>query len=104
MIEHVVVAKAKPGRERDVDAILADFTRDIGHLPGLIAMTVGPNFHQRSLDAGVTHGMLVRLADQAALNAYQVHPIHAALLPKLNETCIERLVLDWVAPDPTHAN
>ncbi|MGW1007835.1 Dabb family protein [Streptomyces sp. NPDC002520] len=96
MIEHIVVVKARPGAEEAVTEALAEFAEDITVLPGLIELTVGPNFHKRSLDAGVTHGMLVRLVDEDALDRYQKHPVHAALLPKLDETCLGRTVLDWV--------
>ncbi len=95
VIEHVVVVKAKDGRAGEVTTILATFAEQAQGLPGLIEITTGPNFHQRSVDLGVTHGLLVRFVDQAALEAYQVHPLHAALLPELTETCVERVVLDW---------
>jgi|HubBroStandDraft_3_1064219.scaffolds.fasta_scaffold658940_2 hypothetical protein len=97
MIEHIVVIKAKPGREPEVSGILARFATAAASLPGVVEITAGPNFHQRSADLGVSHGMLVRFTDQQALDAYQVHPLHTALLPELTQTCVERLVLDWHA-------
>jgi hypothetical protein len=97
MIEHIVVIKAKPGREPEVSGILARFASAAASLPGVVEITAGPNFHQRSADLGVSHGMLVRFTDQQALDAYQVHPLHTALLPELAQTCVERLVLDWHA-------
>jgi hypothetical protein len=95
MIEHVVVVKAKPGCEAQVSDILAAFTQKAANLPGVAVITAGPNFHRRSQDLGVTHGLLVRFADRDSLNAYQVHPLHADLLPQLGDTCVERMVLDW---------
>jgi quinol monooxygenase YgiN len=104
MIEHIVVVKARPGAEDAVTEALAAFAAGIAVLPCLIELTVGPNVHTRSLDAGVTHGMLVRRADEDALDRYQKHPVHAALLPKLDETCVGRVVLDWlVERDPAGA-
>jgi stress responsive alpha/beta barrel protein len=95
MIDHVVVVKAKPGREDEVSTILTVFRDEVRELSGLLEITAGPNLHRRSADLGVTHGLLVRFADKAALDAYQIHPLHAALLPELTETCVERIVLDW---------
>ncbi|MGE7425788.1 Dabb family protein [Staphylococcus capitis] len=104
MIEHIVVVKARAGAEMAVTEALVEFAAGIAVLPGLIELTVGPNVHTRSLDAGVTHGMLVRLVDEAALDRYQKHPVHAALLPKLDQTCVGRIVLDWVVErDPAGA-
>ncbi len=95
MIEHVVVVKAKPGLEVQVSDILTAFAQNAASLPGVVAITAGPNFHRRSQGLGVTHGLLVRFVDRAALDAYQVHPLHADLLPQLGDTCVERVVLDW---------
>lgn len=48
--------------------------------------------------------MLVRLVDEDALDRYQKHPVHAALLSRLDETCVGRIVLDWVVErDPAGA-
>jgi quinol monooxygenase YgiN len=95
MIEHVVVVKAKPGKDAQVSDILAAFTQKVADLPGLVEISAGPNFHRRSQELGVTHGLLVRFIDRDSLDAYQSHPLHADLLPQLSDTCVERVVLDW---------
>ena len=95
MIEHLVVVKAKPGMDAQVSDILAEFAQKAANLPGLLEITAGPNFHRRSQELGVTHGLLVRFIDRDSLEAYQVHPLHSDLLPHLSDTCLERVVLDW---------
>lgn len=98
MIDHAVVITARPGEEAAVSAVLAGLAEQVRDLPGLLEVTHGQNVHGRSRERGVTHGLLIRLADEEALAAYSAHPAHTALIRALGTTCLDRVVLDWHTP------
>lgn len=97
-----MVLTAKPGSEDAVSTALAELADQIRDLPGLIELTAGPNVHARSREAGVSHGLLVRLESEESLAAYRIHPAHQALMPKLDAGAAERLVLSWPVEEHTH--
>ena len=43
-------------------------------VPGILEISCGANFSDRA--KGFTHGLVVRLTDRAALDAYGPHPAH----------------------------
>ena len=76
---HVFAFQWKP---EVTDAQKAQATGDIrafqGVIPGLLETHVGPNISPRG--KGYTFGGIMRFTNQAALDAYVVHPAHRALL------------------------
>jgi hypothetical protein len=50
-------------------------------VPGILYLSCGPNFTDRS--QGYTHGLVVRFADRAALEAYGPHPEHQRVVQNL---------------------
>jgi len=76
MVEHLVLFKVKQGVSEDAVQAMQDALR--GHqeaIPGILEITVGANFSERS--QGFTHGLLVRFQDRAALDVSIPHPAHA---------------------------
>src|SRR5919202_2841454 len=96
MIEHYVAFKAHPGKQALLHEALATFAREIREqLPGVLELSWGENFHPRSGGQGYTHALYTRLADRETLSAFQVHPVHKKLVPKLDETCESRIAFDY---------
>ncbi len=62
-------------------------------VPGIVRLEVGLDFSGRS--AGFQLGLLVTLADRAALDAYQVHPAHVTVAQALRADCSEIRALDF---------
>jgi hypothetical protein len=76
---HVFAFQWKP---QATDAEKERATREIlafqGVIPGLMETHVGPNISPRGKN--YTYGGIMQFRDQAALDAYVVHPAHQALL------------------------
>jgi Stress responsive A/B Barrel Domain. len=79
MIRHCVFVRFRadvPEAERD--AIYAQLwaLRDV--VPGFLAMSHGPNLSPEGLHQGFADGFTIDFADEAARDAYLVHPAHKA--------------------------
>jgi hypothetical protein len=84
MIEHMVWMKFKPEVAPDrIEQHLANLRALAGRIPGVLAIKTGTNFTNRS--GGYTHGLLVTLADKAALDVYLPHPEHVAAATPLKQ-------------------
>jgi hypothetical protein len=94
MIEHAVLLAVRPGTpEADVDAMLAGL-RGLDGIDGVLSVSVGPTFTDRGKQ--FTHGLIVRLADRAALERYVAHPLHVACVNERIRPIIDDLIaLDW---------
>ncbi len=94
-IEHVVLFKAKPSSSPgDLDAMLKALLALKDKIPGILGCSAGVNFSARA--QGYTHGFVVRLADRAALEAYQPHPAHQDVVVRLVRPHTEAvLALDY---------
>ena len=92
MIQHIVLLKWKP--DTSEEQILAAF-RNAEHLPnqvpGVDSLTIGRTRVKH--DHGYTHALIVRLADERALQQYLEHPLRkryiAEHLAPLEEERIE---------------
>ncbi len=94
MIEHMVWFRFRAEvpashREELVERLLA--LRDL--VPNILELWVGDDFSGRS--QGHQLGLLVRVRDRAALDAYQVHPEHVAVAKLLRESCDSIMALDF---------
>lgn len=91
-VQHMVWLKFKPGvtpqRIAHHMTALAAMKGQIDHIGSI---TVGPNFTDRA--DGYTHGLVVTVADRAALQAYLEHPDHLAVAAPLREDA-EILAMD----------
>lgn len=94
MIEHIVLFKWQPTAAPDaIAAAMSALSAMPSQIPQIIALSCGENFTNRS--QGFTHGLVVRLADRAALEAYQAHPVHQVIV----QTQIKPIVADVLALD-----
>lgn len=99
MVEHIVLIKwkpdAPPGAIEDVMRALEALK---GQVPGIVDLVCGPNFSTRS--QGFQTGLIVRLTDRAALDAYGPHPAHQAVVQNLIAPIREDVIaVDFEVPD-----
>jgi hypothetical protein len=97
MISHVVLIRLRSGlgAERE-ESFLAQARAVLGPIPGVLNLRVGRNLRPAS-----THplALVMEFADEAALQAYQVHPEHQRFLAEIIGPIIEdKQVLDYLAP------
>lgn len=97
MVEHLVLFKVNRDASAEAVRAMEDALRGLqNEIPGILEITVGANFSERS--QGFTHGLLVRFQDRAALDTYIPHPAHEAarndyILPIVDDV----LVVDYEA-------
>lgn len=85
MVEHIVLFRWKPGTAPEaVDRVMQELQGLKLKISGILELTCGANFSDRA--QGFTHGLVVRLADRAALDSYGPHPDH------------QRVVQQFIAP------
>lgn len=85
MIEHIVLFRWTDAASQEAkDNVMAELRQLKGKIPGIVDLTCGTNFSERS--KGYTHGLIVRFTDRAARDAYGPHPEH------------ERVVKDFINP------
>jgi hypothetical protein len=93
-VNHMVCFKFKEGTSpAKIAEHLAALATLAAHVPGIRRWSLGENFTQRAL--GYTHGMVVELEDEEALNTYLPHPYHAAISLALRADA-EIFALDYV--------
>ncbi|NEO86361.1 MAG: Dabb family protein [Spirulina sp. SIO3F2] len=94
MIEHIVLFKWQPTAAPEA---IASVMTALGAMPRqiteIVALSCGENFSNRA--QGFTHGLVVRLADRTALDAYQAHPAHQVIV----QTQIKPIVAEVLALD-----
>ncbi len=79
VIRHIVLVRFDPATdEAERRAVLADLAALRGTVPGLRAFAGGPNVSPEGLARGYTHAFTVEFDDEAARDAYLVHPAHRA--------------------------
>jgi hypothetical protein len=92
-VQHIVLLKFRDGIGADR---IAHHLRGLAGLrdrvPGIVDLSIGENVSERS--RGYTHGLIVTLADRAALSAYGPHPAHLEVAGPLREDA-ELLVVDY---------
>lgn len=94
MIRHIVMwrLKDKPNKHANAARIkqLLEGLRD--RIPGLLKIEVGIDFSATAASADVV--LLSEFTDRAALDAYQQHPLHAAMKPEIGAMTAERHLVD----------
>lgn len=95
MIEHLVMFKFKPVvSAAEMEAAAAALRALKAQVPGVLEITAGMNFTERS--QGHQMGLLVRLKDKAALEAYSAHPAHRSVVETLIKPKVDNiLALDY---------
>ena len=99
MVKHIVFWKMKemsaPQREQALREIKAGFEALQGVIPGLLRIEVGIDF-LRSAESS-DFSLYCELESRAALDVYQAHPAHQAMVPLVRDVRIERRVVDYEA-------
>lgn len=94
-VEHLVLFQWQPeASAAQIDAAIAALRDLADKVPGILQLSCGENFSARA--KGFQHGLVVRFGDRAALEAYQVHPAHQAVVQKhIKPILADILALDY---------
>jgi hypothetical protein len=99
MVKHIVFWKMKemPAQQRDkaLGEIKAGFEALQGVIPGLLRIEVGIDFLKSPESSDFS--LYCEFESRAALDAYQAHPAHQAMVPLVRDVRIERRVVDYDA-------
>lgn len=98
MIKHIVMwrldeaAGDKAGNALKLKLLLEGLN---GRIPGLLRLEVGIDFSQEGESSDVV--LYSEFESRQALDAYQVHPAHAEVVPFVKSVRAERRVVDYEA-------
>lgn len=95
MVKHIVMWRLRESASKAADAetIKSLLEGLSGKIPGLLKIEVGVNFIE---DANASDVVLYsEFVDRAALEAYQGHPLHLAVVPEVKARAIERRSADY---------
>jgi hypothetical protein len=98
VIKHIVFWKLKaeahsrPAAE-NARAIKAKLEALQGRIPGMLRIEVGLDFSRT--EASCDLALYSEFESRAALDAYQAHPDHKAVMPFIAEARSQRLVVDY---------
>jgi len=91
MIRHIVMWKL---RDRADATILKERLEALnGRIPGLIQVQVGIDFLQSQQSADLV--LVADLENRQALDIYQQHPEHQAVVPLVKAAAVSRTVADY---------
>mgnify|MGYP005837896343 CR=1 FL=1 len=94
MIEHIVLFKWKPETSPEqIAAAITGLQRLKTAIPGIVDLSCGQNFCDRA--QGFQTALVVRFTDRNALETYQPHPAHQAVV----HTLIKPIAADILAVD-----
>ena len=84
MIRHCVLVRFRADvTDQERAAIYAELESLREVVPGFLAMSFGPNNSPEGLDQGFADGFTMDFVDEAARDAYLIHPDHKAAGGKL---------------------
>lgn len=97
MIRHIVLWRLKdsiPGLTKiEAAATIKHVLEDLnGKIPGLIRLEVGFDFSLSEESSDVV--LYSEFESREALDAYQIHPLHKAVMPVIKELRSERRLVD----------
>lgn len=100
MVKHIVFWKMKEelsasDRQEALQKIKRGFEAMQGVIPGLLRIEVGIDFLRSPESSDFV--LYSELESRAALDGYQAHPAHQAMLPLVRDVRIERRVVDYDA-------
>ena len=98
MIKHIVFWKLKEEangqtKQENAQVIKQKLEALKGHIEGLIDIEVGFDFLHSPESVDVV--LYSTFTDKAALDFYQQHPLHKAVMPFIGEARSERRVVDY---------
>jgi len=91
MVKHIVMWKLRD--KADAVDIKARLEALAGKIPGLLNIEVGIDFLESEQSADVV--LYAELDSREALEAYQSHPEHQAVVPLVKAAAIARTVVDY---------
>ncbi len=91
MVKHIVMWKLRD--KSDAANIKARLEALQGRIPGLLHIEVGIDFLATDQSADVV--LIAELESRAALESYQKHPEHQAVVPLVKAAAITRTVADY---------
>ncbi|MBI2195380.1 MAG: Dabb family protein [Planctomycetes bacterium] len=92
MVEHLVLLKLKAGTPDSKAKAMLDAVRALkGRIDGIVELTAGPNYSDRS--KGFTHGIMVRFRDPQALARYLPHPIHQQVVSEQIKPILDEVIV-----------
>ncbi|RLL50081.1 Dabb family protein [Mariprofundus sp. EBB-1] len=94
MIKHIVMWKLRD--KADATEIKIRLEALNGKIPGLLKVEVGIDFLASGQSADVV--LYSELESRQALEAYQTHPEHQAVVPIIKAAAIARTVVDYELP------
>ena len=94
-VEHLVLFRWQPEATTAQIAAAVTALRSLANcVPGILQLSCGENFTERA--KGFQHGLVVRFGDRAALDAYQAHPEHQAVVKQhIQPILADILALDY---------
>ncbi len=98
MIKHIVMWRLKESAHGNDKATNARIIKEkleslSGKIPGMISLEVGIDFSATESSSGVV--LYSEFESREALEAYQSHPEHKAVMPFIMEARSERRVVDY---------
>jgi hypothetical protein len=101
LIKHIVFWRLKEsahGNDKTTNARLIKEQLEAlqGKIPGLLKIEVGFDFIQADTSSDVA--LYSEMESRAALDAYQVHPLHKAVGAFIKEAVAERRAVDYDVP------
>ena len=84
MIRHIVLLRFRPDVTADQrNVIYADLASLRSVIPGMLGVSYGPNVSTEGKDKGYAEAFAMDFVDEAARDAYLVHPDHKAVGSRL---------------------
>jgi quinol monooxygenase YgiN len=98
MVKHIVFWKLKNeanglNKRENAEAIKQKLEALKGNIEGLIDIEVGFDFLHSAESVDIV--LYSTFSDKAALEFYQQHPLHKAVMPFIGEARLERRVVDY---------
>jgi len=98
LVKHIVFWKLKDAAHGVDKATNAARIKEMlealnGRIPGLLKLEVGVDFLHS--DASADLALYSEFESREALDAYQVHPEHKAVMPYIGEARTDRVVVDY---------
>jgi hypothetical protein len=98
MIKHIVTWKLKDSAHGNDKATNAKQIKEMlealrGKIPGMLHIEVGIDYSKT--DASFDLLLYSEFESKAALDGYQVHPLHKAVMPFIGEARLERVLVDY---------
>ena len=96
MVKHIVFWKIKPALDKvaTCNEIKVKLESLGGQIPGLIKIEAGLDINNGPVSFDIA--LYSELEDDAALKAYQVHPLHEAIKIFIGSVTSDRCVVDYI--------